>query len=272
MSASSNNLAIVYVNRGDLEKGEKFYRQSLEFDKKLGDLRGRSLVMINLGELLITKGEIKEGERLFREIVEIKKSIEDLEGLGFAYNGLADTLFIQGKYKESLENVNRAIESFSEIGYKEGIGFTLILSSKICFQMGDVNEAFNKLNESADIYRKLEDNISLEAVELLKLEYRIKMGEKVDLPPLKNDNNAESYYYLKSLLSVLDRNRDEVIKNLEMCRVYAEKSKNFIAEKFYCGAKQVISSTQSDCVEELKKRGINHYLNELKYFKQLSPN
>ena len=266
MSAASNNLAIIYVNSGDLEKGEQFYRQSLEFDNKLGDLRGRSLVMINLAELLITKGQIREGEKLFREIVEIKKSIGDNEGLGFAYNGLADTLFIQGKYKEALKYVLMACESFNEIKYKEGIGFTSSLASRIYFQLGKFEESFKKLDRSRKVFRELGDLVALENLEFQNLEFRIKMGEKVKIPSLKNDDNGESYHYVLSLLNMMDGNTDGAVENLKLCSQSAKKSKNFTAEKFYCGAVENISGGNMNCMAELEKVGAMHYLNEMKYF------
>ena len=266
MSAASNNLAIIYVDHGDLEKGEQFYRQSVEFDKKLGDLRGLSLVMINLGELLITKGQLKEGEELFREIVEIKKSIGDMEGLGFAYNGLADALFLQGKYRESLNYILMAISSFSEIEYKEGLGFTSVLASRIYFELGESEKSFNMLKRSEEIFRGLEDSISLENVKLQHLEFKIKMNENVELPPLKNDDNQESYYYLMALLNAREKKIEEAIKKLQLCYALSNKSKNFITDNFYCGAIQILSHKEGDCISNLEKIGAKHYLNEFKYF------
>ena len=266
MSAASNNLAIIYVNRGDLEKGEKFYRQSLEFDKKLGDLRGRSLVMINLGELLTMKGQIKEGEKLFREIIEIKKSIGDMEGLGFAYYGLADTLFIQGKYEDSLEYAKMAERSFSEIEYKEGLGFISMLLTRIYFQLGDVNKSFKNLSRSERIYKDLEDHVSLEAIDLFSLELKIKIGEKIEIPELKSEDNGEEYYYLKSLLDMANGEINEALKNIERCMDFASRSKNLVLEKFYCSVREVLKKERGKCVNDLEKMGANHYLQELKYF------
>ncbi len=269
MSAASNNLAIIYVDKGDMERAEEFYRKALEYDKKMGDLRGASLVMINLAELMITKGNLDMAEEMFREIIDIKSSIGDMEGLGFAQYGLGETLFLKGEYEEAFNHAERARKIFEDIEFREGIGFSGFLIARLLFIIDKKDEALRLLAELVNLFRDLKDDVSAEQTELLMLTYKLKSGEKINIPQLENEENNEQYYYLLSIKNMIDGRVDDGIENLEMCRVEAKKSKSALGYLFYELLIKILKGICDNCLSELKERGAGYYLDEIQYIRGL---
>jgi tetratricopeptide (TPR) repeat protein len=157
MSAACNNVAIIYVGRGDVVKGKEYYERALEYERAMNDLRGMSLVMINLAELLTSQGEYEKALSMFAEIMDIKERIHDLEGLGFARHGLLYTNMLLGRYPEAEEHGREALTTFEDIGFTAGRCFVRVTLSLLHSVRGEDDRAVEMAREALLLAEEMRD-------------------------------------------------------------------------------------------------------------------
>jgi tetratricopeptide (TPR) repeat protein len=77
ISISLNNLGVLYKDQGKIEEAEKYFLESLEIRRLLGDKKGISSSLSNLGIIETEKNEIQGARKYFVESIELKKEIND---------------------------------------------------------------------------------------------------------------------------------------------------------------------------------------------------
>ena len=79
-------------NIGDLDGALKCYKEALEIDEQLGDLKGKSIVLNNIGSILSDRGDLDGALKYYKEALEIAEQLGDLKGKTTRLNNIWNIL------------------------------------------------------------------------------------------------------------------------------------------------------------------------------------
>ena len=73
------NIGLVYLNKGDYDKGMDYFKRSLAIKGELGDMHGTGLSLSNIGIVQSDKGDYEKAFSYLQKAVNIQKKIGALE-------------------------------------------------------------------------------------------------------------------------------------------------------------------------------------------------
>jgi tetratricopeptide (TPR) repeat protein len=157
ISSSLNNLGLLYKDQGKLEEAKKLYLESLEIKRTLGDKKGISESLNNLGLLYKNQGKIEEAEKLYMESLEIRRSLGDKKGISSSLSNLGVLYKNQSKIEEAEKLYLESLEIYRFLGVKKGISGSLNNLGLLYKDQGKIEEAEKLYLESLEIRRLLGD-------------------------------------------------------------------------------------------------------------------
>ncbi len=84
-AATYSNLGIIYDLRGDLDKAEDLYLESLDISREFGGLQLMAGLYSNLGGIYQTRGELNKAEDLYLESLDISRELGGLQLMAVLY-------------------------------------------------------------------------------------------------------------------------------------------------------------------------------------------
>jgi serine phosphatase RsbU (regulator of sigma subunit) len=125
LAQTVNNLAVIIVNKGDVEKGLKFYEYALKVRLYIDDKEGAALSYNNLGYVAASYGEVKKSLNYYFESLKIREEIKDSSGLAQVYGNIAALHAKQKDYEEAYQYHKKALNIYSLIDDKDGVAGAL---------------------------------------------------------------------------------------------------------------------------------------------------
>jgi tetratricopeptide (TPR) repeat protein len=142
-----NNLGIVYLNQGKLDKAIDCYKKSLEIKRQLGDDNGVGVTLCNLGAIYEIQGKLDDAIDCDKKSLEILRQLGDDHMVAQTLHNLGIVYQTQGKLDEAIDCYKKSLETCRQLGDRYGVG--IILSN-----LGVVHRKQGKLNEAIDCYKK----------------------------------------------------------------------------------------------------------------------
>jgi tetratricopeptide (TPR) repeat protein len=111
-----NNIALIYEDKGDYQKAVEYFQKAIEISERYGDYHGASQWKLNLGGTYIKMKHYKKAEKYISEGLEGVRKVGDKywEAAGYKYLSL---LYIdKGDKKTAKDYLTRAYNLFRSIG------------------------------------------------------------------------------------------------------------------------------------------------------------
>lgn len=150
-------LGMIYYLKRDYNGALVKYRQSMEIEKKLGDMQGIAKTLQGISMIHQDKGEYDEALDKYKQSKEIYKKLGDQRGIAGILNNIALIHQDKGNYDEALEKYTQSIEIKKKLGDQQGIATTLHNIAIIHQNKGEYDKAFEKYRQSMEIWKKLGD-------------------------------------------------------------------------------------------------------------------
>ncbi len=141
--------------RADSAESTRLYRESLAIYRELGDLRGQSKCLINLGATAQTLGDAAEARRLYREGIVICRRLNNYNALAVALTNLGQLEADQGNYAEGERLLLESLDIKREIGERRSLALALKQLEAVARQTGHFRQARTYLDEALAISRDL---------------------------------------------------------------------------------------------------------------------
>lgn len=109
MAHSYNYLAIFYHVKYDHASAEKYYLKSLDYFKKVKDVKSQYIILSNLSDVYFNTGRKKEAESALERSVVGRKEYGDPSSIGRGYYTLGSFLVNEKKYKAGLLVLDSAL-------------------------------------------------------------------------------------------------------------------------------------------------------------------
>ena len=153
MSANINNIGVIYMNKGDYDKALDYYERSFEISEELGDKRG----MANIGSIYENKGDYDKALDYYERSLEISEELGDKDGIGSSLVGIGIVYSNRGDDDKALDYFTRSLEIEEELGDKRGMATSLNNIGIQYREKGDYDKALDYYEKSLEIEEELGD-------------------------------------------------------------------------------------------------------------------
>jgi tetratricopeptide (TPR) repeat protein len=124
LGASYHALGNLAQLRGDYDRAESYYHQSLVISEELGDRVRMSVSYRQLGNIAQDRGDYNQAESYYHQSLVISEELGDRVGAAAAYHNLGTIAQDKGDYDEALRYYQRSLSIKAELGDRAGIANT----------------------------------------------------------------------------------------------------------------------------------------------------
>lgn len=111
-----NDLAVLLIRQGDIERGEEFLVSSIRRFQEAGLHRRLSSALLSLAELRQGQARLAEAEDLLGQAIDLAGQLKETHALGAGHRQLGELLAVRGELDRAAENFDRALEILREAG------------------------------------------------------------------------------------------------------------------------------------------------------------
>lgn len=115
ISATANNLGLVYKNKGDLETAAVNFKQSISIDVALRDTSGIPYGFSNLGQVYQIQGQYSLAIYCYEKSAYYETLAENPVGVGESYNNIAVCYTEIGRFQQSLAYQQKALNAIKDL-------------------------------------------------------------------------------------------------------------------------------------------------------------
>ncbi len=101
---------------GDLDGAMGLYRQALDIEEGLGDLKGKSATLHEMADIFVTRGDLDGAMGLYRQSLEIKEGLGDLKGKSATLAMLGQVLIAKGAHQNGISMLLESLQTLSSLG------------------------------------------------------------------------------------------------------------------------------------------------------------
>ncbi|MEH2393585.1 MAG: tetratricopeptide repeat protein, partial [Nostoc sp.] len=150
-------LGNAYYFLGQYQRAIKYYQQSLDIRREIGDRNGEGNSLIGLGNAYNSLGQYQRAIELLQESLEITRDIGDRNGEGLSLMNLGNAYNSLGQYQRAIEFLQQSLEISREIGDRNGEGNSLMNLGNAYNSLGQYQRAIEFLQQSLEIFREIGD-------------------------------------------------------------------------------------------------------------------
>ncbi len=157
VSGSLGNIGIIYYNQSDYLNALDFFQRSLKIKEEIGDKNGISHALNNIGGIYQDQGDYPKALDYYQRSLKLGEEIGDKRGVAGYLNNIGIIYKNQGDYPIALDFQQRSLKIFKEIGNKKGISHALNNIGNIYKNQGDYIKALDYFQKSLKIFEEIGD-------------------------------------------------------------------------------------------------------------------
>ncbi len=159
-----NFAGLLAANLGNFNASAQLCAESLDLFRELGDRRGISGSLINLGEAIKGQGDLRGATALFEEGLVLAREIGSKRGTAVALKNLGWVARIQGDYTRATVLLEEGSALLKEVGDTRGVAQSLMNLGGLAWERGDYGQATSLLEESLRLFRGCGDTLGVAGV------------------------------------------------------------------------------------------------------------
>jgi len=156
-SQALGNVGLTYEGLGKHRHAIKYYEQALAIDCQMGDRRGESQDLTNLGNACLHLREYSRAIEYQERQLSITRDLGDLRGTANALAGLGFAHFSLAGYRRAIEYYEQWLAIAREIGDRQGEGNALGSLGLAHFSLAEYNRALGCYNQWLAVAREIGD-------------------------------------------------------------------------------------------------------------------
>ena len=155
-----------YWLRSDYPKALDYYTRSLKIEEQLGDQKGISFLLHNVGAVYNAQGDYPKALDYYTRSLKISEQLGDQKGINFSLNNIGTIYYFQGDYHKALDYYTRSLKISEQLGDQKGISFSLNNIGEIYHLQGDYPKALDYFARGLKISEQLGDQYGIAALSL----------------------------------------------------------------------------------------------------------
>ena len=152
-----NNIGLIYVILGDYPKALDYYTQGLKIDEQMGDQKGVAASLNNIGIIYNDQGDFPKALDYYTQSLKIKEQIGDQKGVAASLNNIGIIYLYQGDYPKALDYHTQSLKIKEQIGDQMGIAPSLHNIGDVYQYQGDYPKALDYYTQSLKIKEQIGD-------------------------------------------------------------------------------------------------------------------
>ncbi len=145
--------AWAFYNLGKSEASRQASEEARQLYASIGDQRGVSRALIQLGPVLRDDGKLDEAVAAFTQALQISESLGNQRTIAQATNNLGNVYFSQRRFPLAEEAYAKAFEAGRTIGDRQVTGWALNNLGQVLNEAGNLRQAAVKVAESVAVFR-----------------------------------------------------------------------------------------------------------------------
>jgi tetratricopeptide (TPR) repeat protein len=153
------------MEEGDYGTGRSYYEQSLTIFRSLGDHKGETFGLTNLGHLAREHGDFAEARSCFEQVQAINRRLDDRGAIASDLLNLGETIGLQGDYATARAHLEQALALSRDLGYREIEAEALLYLGRAAQAEGDYRQARALIRQSLLLCHQIDLKVLVEALE-----------------------------------------------------------------------------------------------------------
>ncbi|HUE88772.1 MAG TPA: tetratricopeptide repeat protein, partial [Vicinamibacterales bacterium] len=154
LSAQAHNiLGIVENSRDEPAAGLRHSLEELEIFQKIGDRRGLSQSLNNVGNSYRRLGDYAKALEYHQQSLAIKLELGDRDGAGYSHHNIGEALEDQGLHKQALQSYTRAEAEWRAVGNRRALAAAIKSQGVALEALGLLEQSLRRLQASLDMRR-----------------------------------------------------------------------------------------------------------------------
>lgn len=142
-----SNYANFLGKMGRIDQAIPMVDRALEISIKNKDLKSKSSLFDQKGNLLLNRRELDSAEEMFQESLKINVELDNREGMALNYKNIGEVSRIRANMHKARESFNKSLEIYSELDNREGMATNYV-------KLGNVYMSMRNLPKAEELYRK----------------------------------------------------------------------------------------------------------------------
>jgi tetratricopeptide (TPR) repeat protein len=156
-----NNLALVYVSRGDVARGAALFAEARELYDRIGNLSGAALMQGNLGAVRYMQGQVPQALAMWEQTLVSYRTLNDKQGAARMLTNLAAGLADTGRLPAARRRFEEALTAWRELGNKGGEAVTRGDLGRLLLRQGELAAAAATYDEGIALAREIGEKAQL---------------------------------------------------------------------------------------------------------------
>lgn len=155
LAMNLNSMGTFESKQNRSEKALAYYAAAQSYMESLGDLRGLSMVVYNMG-VEIEKKEPKQARAYYEQSLHLKRQIGDQAGVARRLAVIAYLMMLNEEVEEATEYIEESIHLSEYTGDRFRLSFAIMTKACIYYVMADFADARNTLEQGIEILEQLD--------------------------------------------------------------------------------------------------------------------
>ncbi|MFX0115967.1 MAG: tetratricopeptide repeat protein [Candidatus Hodarchaeota archaeon] len=155
IAASLHNLGLIHFGHGDLDQAEEFFQRSLTLREEVGNPSDIAASLNNLGELYRQRGELDRAEDCYRRSLALAEQDGNPTNIAIYLNNLGEFYRQRGELNQAESYYQQSLTIREKVGNPADIAASLNNLGLIYWQRGNLREAENCVQRSLSLKEKI---------------------------------------------------------------------------------------------------------------------
>jgi DNA-binding winged helix-turn-helix (wHTH) protein/tetratricopeptide (TPR) repeat protein/TolB-like protein len=230
-----NNMAVAYINLGQLDRAEQLYRKAKHHFEQAGDKDNTGTALGNIADVLYLRGNLLDAAKIYQQVIE-SEAFLDPSGPSYAMYRLADLELAQGQTKKAQDLATQAIDLIRPThGGTQYLTVAMAVLGDALMAQGDLASARQQYQQTLETRQKLGDQYLVAESQVSLAELSIEEGHPEQAEPLlrpaiaqfereKEDPDATGAYTLFSRALLTQGKLEDARKAVRHAAELARKS------------------------------------------------
>jgi tetratricopeptide (TPR) repeat protein len=164
MASSCGGLGIIAFKRGDYDKAETLYTQSLAIYTELDDRAGMANVWGCLGNIASKRCDYDKAEVLYNQSLEVLTETGDRATMATIWGCLGDIASRRGNYDKAVALYNQSLAIYTELDNRAGMATSIGCLGDIARLWRDYDKAESLYNQALTVRTELGDRAGIATI------------------------------------------------------------------------------------------------------------
>jgi two-component system, sensor histidine kinase and response regulator len=149
-----NNIAFVYLKKGNYDESQKYAKEAIKIGEQLSDFKGVGRSWDILGEIALRRKMYDSAEYFYKKGLTIKEQWQYPTELAKSYDYIGEVYFAQNKTAEALKYYTKSYEMRKRFDIQEGIARNLYNVASVHLRTNNAEQSLMEGFDALDIAKK----------------------------------------------------------------------------------------------------------------------